>query len=89
MTFRSLSGQQSLLPDMPIVHRCLVCGKPLRSRLAIDAKACRGCRVKSPEQYRKALENFLAEDRRTRRSLFRSQGGAGNDGPRLGNEADQ
>lgn len=81
MTFRSLRGQQSLIPGLPIIHRCLVCGEPLRSRMAIDAKACRGCRVNSPEKYRKALENFLAEDRRTRRNLFRSQGGEGNDGP--------
>ena len=81
MTFRSLSGQQSLLPDMLIIHRCLVCDKPLRSRVAIEAKGCKACRVKSPKKYRKALEDFLAEDRRTRRNLFRSQGGAGNDGP--------
>jgi hypothetical protein len=81
MTFRSLSGQQSLIPGLLIIHRCLVCGKPLRSRMAIEAKGCKACRVKSPGKYRKAIENFLAEDRRTRRNLFRSQGGEGNDGP--------
>lgn len=47
----SLFGQKSLFEDNPIVHRCIVCGRPLKTRRSIEAFAGQTCINKSRAAY--------------------------------------